>query len=79
VARELSIAFGEPEWAVTYWAMKADLAAPRRSGLKIEVVEDHQRTKPAPFTGGFTAGGAQAFVDARGRDGRIVALRSDKV
>jgi len=63
-ARELSMAFGEPEWAAGYWAMKADLAAPGRAGLKIEVIEDHQRTKPAPFTGGFSAGGAQT-VDQR--------------
>lgn len=50
----VSIAFGEPEWATHYWAMKSDLSAPGQQGLKIEVIEDHQRTRPAPFTGGFT-------------------------
>jgi WD40 repeat protein len=55
----VSVAFGEPEWAVRYWAMKSDLAAPSQPGLKIEVFEDHQRTRPAPFSGGFSAGGAQ--------------------
>jgi WD40-like Beta Propeller Repeat len=44
--------------------MKSDLAAPGDPGLKIEVIEDHQRTKPAPFTGGSAAGGAQT-VDQR--------------
>lgn len=24
--KELSVAFGEPEWAAAYWAMKSDLA-----------------------------------------------------
>jgi WD40 repeat protein len=60
----VSLAFGEPEWAASYWAAKADLSAPGEPRLRIEVIEDHQRTKPVPFTGGFTAGGAQA-VDQR--------------
>jgi len=63
-ARALSLAFGEPEWAAMYWATKSDLAAPGLSGLRIEVIEDHQRTKPAPFSGGFANGGAQT-VDQR--------------
>ena len=60
----ISRAFGEPEWASEFWARKSALTAPGAPDLRIEVVEDHQRTKPAPFTGGFTAGGAQA-VDQR--------------
>jgi WD40 repeat protein len=50
----VSVAFGEPEWASQYWAMKSNLSAPGVPSLKIEVVEDHQRTRPVPFTGGFT-------------------------
>jgi hypothetical protein len=61
---EVSLAFGEPEWAARYWTMKSDLEAPGVAGMKIEVLEDHQRTRPTPFSGGFTAGGAQA-VDPR--------------
>jgi hypothetical protein len=53
----VSIAFGEPEWATHYWAMKSNLAAPGAADVKIDVVEDHQRTRPAPFTGGFTNAG----------------------
>jgi len=60
----LSLAFGEPEWAVQYWAMKSDLTAPGQPAMKIEVFENHQRTRPAPFSGGFGAGGAQT-VDLR--------------
>jgi hypothetical protein len=62
--KEVSLAFGEPEWASAYWARKADLSAPGEPGLKIEVIEKHQRTRPVPFTGGFSAGGAQT-VDQR--------------
>lgn len=50
----VSIAFGEPEWATQYWSMKSDLSAPGQPALRIEVIEDHQRTRPVPFTGGFT-------------------------
>jgi hypothetical protein len=53
----LSLAFGEPEWAVQYWAMKSDLAAPGQAGMKIEVLEDHQRTRQTPFTAGFSNAG----------------------
>lgn len=62
--KAVSLAFGEPEWSSAYWTRKADLAAPGDPGLKIEVIEKHQRTRPAPFAGGFSAGGAQT-VDQR--------------
>jgi hypothetical protein len=62
--KDVSLAFGEPEWATAYWARKSDLAAPGEPALKIEVIEKHQRTRPAPFAGGFGAGGAQT-VDQR--------------
>ena len=57
--RELAIAFGEPDWASSYWARKADLAAPGVPSLKLEISETNRRTRPAPFTGGFANGGAQ--------------------
>ncbi|HJZ71188.1 MAG TPA: hypothetical protein VKE51_05575 [Vicinamibacterales bacterium] len=57
--RELSVAFGAPEWAATYWARKSSLAAPGLSALKMEVTETNRRTRPAPFSGGFANGGAQ--------------------
>jgi hypothetical protein len=57
--RELTVAFGEPEWAMTYWTRKSDLAAPGLPGLRLELTETNRRTRPVPFTGGFTNGGAQ--------------------
>jgi hypothetical protein len=61
---EISAAFGEPEWADQYWTMKSSLAAPGAPDLKIEVLEDHQRTQPNPFAGGFNSvGGAQTGAD----------------
>ena len=57
--RELSVAFGAPEWADAYWARKSSLVAPGLPELKMEVTETNRRTRPVPFTGGFTNGGAQ--------------------
>ncbi|MBW8862772.1 MAG: hypothetical protein JF601_10465 [Acidobacteria bacterium] len=57
--RELSVAFGAPEWADVYWARKSSLVAPGLPALKMEVTETNRRTRPIPFTGGFTNGGAQ--------------------
>jgi len=57
--RELSVAFGEPEWAAAYWARKSDLAAPGLPSLKLEITQANRRTRPMPFTGGFANGGAQ--------------------
>src|SRR5262245_23049223 len=62
--KEISLAFGEPEWATKYWMQKSDLSAPGDATLKIEVIEKHQRTRPAPFAGGFANGGAQT-IDQR--------------
>jgi len=64
----ISAAFGEPEWAAEYWSRKSALAAPGTPDLKIEVLEDHQRTRPTPFTGGFTNGGAQTVDPRNPRD-----------
>ena len=71
-----------PEWAAPYWATKSSLAAPGQAGLKIEVLENHQRTRPAPFSGGFTNGGAQTVdlrnpVDTFGIDVRLQLLRQE--
>jgi len=64
----ISAAFGEPEWAQQYWAMKSSLTAPGAPDLRIEVLEDHQRTRPMPFTGGFANGGAQTVEPNNPRD-----------
>jgi hypothetical protein len=53
----LSRAFGEPEWAAEYWAMKVDLAAPGLPALRIDVQQNNRRTRPTPFTSN-AAGGA---------------------
>ncbi|HMF97326.1 MAG TPA: hypothetical protein VKE96_23665 [Vicinamibacterales bacterium] len=57
--RELSVAFGAPEWAATYWARKSSFTAPGLPALRMEVTETNRRTRPAPFAGGFANGGAQ--------------------
>jgi len=70
---DVSRAFGEPAWAVEYWAHKSSLAAPGLPSMKLDVTENVRRTKPAPFTGGFANGGAQTVdlkkpVDAYERE-----------
>ncbi len=55
----VSAAFGEPEWAVSYWAYKSRLTAPDDPAVKIEVAQSNRRTRPTPFGGGFSNGGAQ--------------------
>ena len=54
----ISQAFGEPEWAAGYWAMKSDLGAPGVPSLRLEVQSDNRRTRPTPFAGGTANGGA---------------------
>jgi hypothetical protein len=56
---EVAVAFGEPEWAQTYWARKSSLSAPGVPALALELTESNRRTRPQPFTGGFANGGAQ--------------------
>jgi hypothetical protein len=56
---DISLAFGEPGWADEYWMQKSALAAPGLPSLKLEITESNRRTRPVPFTGGFTNGGAQ--------------------
>jgi hypothetical protein len=56
---DLSLAFGEPEWAQTYWALKSSLSAPGVASLALELSESNRRTRPTPFSGGFANGGAQ--------------------
>jgi hypothetical protein len=72
---EISVAFGEPEWADQYWTMKSSLAAPGTPDLKIEVLENHQRTQPMPFTGGFANGGAQTVDPHNPRDTFAIEAR----
>jgi hypothetical protein len=52
----ISLAFGEPEWASGYWAMKVDLSAPGVTSLRIEVQQDNRRTRPTPFTSNAVGG-----------------------
>jgi len=66
--KAISLAFGEPEWASSYWTRKSDLAAPGDPALKIEVIERPQRTRPAPFAGGFSNGGAQTLDQRNSND-----------
>ena len=54
----ISIAFGEPEWAAQYWAMKSNLTAPGVPSMQLEVQTTNRRTRPTPFTGGTANGGA---------------------
>jgi len=59
VTHEISIAFGEPAWAGEYWLQKSALVAPGMPSVKLEITENNRRTRPVPFTGGFSNGGAQ--------------------
>jgi len=59
VTHDISVAFGEPAWADEYWMHKSALAAPGVPAIKLEITESNRRTRPIPFTGGFTNGGAQ--------------------
>src|SRR5215831_11773900 len=72
---DISVAFGEPEWADQYWTMKSSLTAPGAPDLKIEVLENHQRTQPVPFTGGFSNGGAQTVEPRNPRDTFAIEAR----
>jgi len=56
---DVAVAFGEPEWAQAYWARKSSLSAPGVPDLALELTESNRRTRPMPFTGGFSNGGAQ--------------------
>ena len=57
LAGEVSLAFGEPEWAARYWAIKSDLSAPGLPSLRLDVTQHNRRTRPMPFVGGLN--GAQ--------------------
>jgi dipeptidyl aminopeptidase/acylaminoacyl peptidase len=48
----------EPSWAADYWHNKVTEAAPGMPWLTIDVALDRQRTRVAPFTGGFASAGA---------------------
>jgi hypothetical protein len=52
----ISRAFGEPEWAAEYWAMKVDLAAPGLPAVRIDVQQNNRRTRPTPFTSNAVGG-----------------------
>jgi dipeptidyl aminopeptidase/acylaminoacyl peptidase len=54
----------EPSWAVEYWHAKVSEAAPGLPWLKIDVNVDRQRTRVAPFAGGFASAGAATGSEA---------------
>jgi len=47
--REVSLAYGEPEWAAAYWRRKSDIVAPGVPSLKLEMLRGArgERTRPA--------------------------------
>src|SRR5437899_8910169 len=47
--RTISAAFGEPDWASGYWALKSDFAAPGNVPLRIELTRQDRRTRGTPF------------------------------
>lgn len=61
VDRTVSAAFGEPDWASAYWAMKSDFSAPGNPALRIELAREDRRTRVTPFLGG-SGGGNGAFT-----------------
>jgi Tol biopolymer transport system component len=64
----VSQAFGEPEWAAGYWAMKSDLAAPGLPSLQIEVQQDNRRTRPTPTMPAWSSDGTRlAFLQKTGK------------
>ena len=54
----------EPSWAAEYWHTKVSEAAPGLPWLTIDVNVDRQRTRVAPFTGGFASAGAATGSEA---------------
>jgi WD40 repeat protein len=63
--RTVSVAFGEPEWASAYWAMKSNLAAPGNPALRIELAREDRRTRVTPFLGGTGAGNGAFTPDPK--------------
>ena len=56
---DVSLAFGEPVWAATYWARKSALVAPLLPQMRLEVSEHNRRTRPTPFSGPLNSGAGQ--------------------
>ena len=54
----------EPAWAGDYWAQKVNDTAPGFPTLRIDVALDQQKTRVAPFVGGFVNGGAPSGTEA---------------
>src|SRR5258705_548254 len=63
--RTVSVAFGEPEWASAYWAMKSDFTAPGNPALRIELAREDRRTRVTPFLGGTNAGNGAFTPDPK--------------
>jgi dipeptidyl aminopeptidase/acylaminoacyl peptidase len=62
--QRLAVIDREPEWAAEYWHNKVTEAAPGMPWLKIDVTVDRQRTRVAPFAGGFASAGAATGSEA---------------
>lgn len=54
----------EPDWAAEYWHHKVTEAAPGMPWLAVDVHVDQQRTRVAPFAGGFASGGTATGSEA---------------
>jgi len=65
----------EPDWAAEYWHNKVLETAPGMPWLKIDVSVDRQRTRVAPFTGGFTTATASGSDAASSFTLAYVTLR----
>lgn len=62
--QELTPLDEEPSWAAEYWHGKVTEAAPGMPWLTIDVKVDRQRTRVAPFAGGFASAGAASGSEA---------------
>jgi dipeptidyl aminopeptidase/acylaminoacyl peptidase len=60
----LSVLDSEPTWAAEYWHSKVTEGAPGMPWLKIDVSLDRQRTRVAPFAGGFASAGSATGTEA---------------
>lgn len=65
----------EPDWAADYWHNKVLETAPGMPWLKIDVSVDRQRTRVAPFAGGFTSATASGSDAASSYTLAYVTLR----
>jgi hypothetical protein len=46
--KDVSVAYGEPEWAAQFWRHKADLASPGLPSLRLELTQSARQTSTRP-------------------------------